>query len=288
MDEIVKGFIKNESVLVVAVNCTDTVEEARRIHDTWPTSSAALGRVIAGTLLLASTLKDRQKVMIQIKGDGPIKEVVAESDWKYNIRAYIKRPHIFMGLKGEKIDVGRAIGKGFLNVIRDLGLREYYQSSVSLQTGEIATDLAYYLNVSEQIPSAVSLGVFVETDNSVKAAGGFMIQTMPETNPEIINYLERKLSQTPAASNMILRGLTPVEILEEAVGLPIEILQRSKINYSCSCSKDRVIRAVITLGKQEIEKMIEEAQPVEIECYFCKKKYSLNRDELKNLLHHIC
>ncbi len=284
MDEIVKGLIKDEHVLVVAVNCTDTVEISRKIHDTWPTATAAMGRVIAGALLLASTLKEKQKVMIQVKGDGPLQETVAESDWLFNVRSYVKRPHIYMGLKDEKIDVGRAVGKGFLNVIRDLGLREFYQSSVALQTGEIATDLAYYLNVSEQIPSAVSLGVYVDTDNSVKAAGGFMIQTMPQTKPEIIDFLERKLQRCNSSSSMILQGLDPLQMLEEATGLPIEILQRSKVAYNCPCSKDRVIRAVITLGKFEIEEMIREGKTIQIECYFCKKKYELTVEELKNIL----
>lgn len=287
MGEIVKGLIKDEYVLAVAVNCTDVVEEARKIHDTWPTATAAMGRVIAGTLLLASTLKDKQKVMLQVKGEGPLQEIVAESDWLFRVRAYVKRPHIYMGLKGEKIDVGRAVGKGFLNVIRDLGLREYYQSSVTLQTGEIATDLAYYLNVSEQIPSAVSLGVFVETDNSVKAAGGFMIQTMPQTKPEIIDFLERKLSQCSSSSTMILQGLNPLQMLEEAIGLPIELLQKSEISFSCPCSKDRVINAVVTLGKREIEEMLEEGKTVNIECYFCKRKYELTLEDLKNILKDI-
>lgn len=284
MDEIVKGIVKDEHVLAVAVNCTALAEKARVIHDTWPTATAAMGRLIAGALLLASTLKDRQKIMLQVKGDGPIQEVVAESDWLYRVRAYVKRPHIYMGLKGEKIDVGRAVGKGFLNVIRDLGLREFYQSSVALQTGEIATDLAYYLNISEQIPSALSLGVFVETDNSVRAAGGFMIQTMPETKPEIIDFLERKLSETRPASRMILDGLTPEHMLEEAVGLPIEIIQRSEISYYCPCSKERVIRAIITLGRNEIKSMIDEGETVKVECYFCKNKYEVTLDELREIL----
>ncbi|GAB5046679.1 Hsp33 family molecular chaperone HslO [Thermodesulfovibrio sp. TK110] len=287
MDEVVKGLIKNEHVLVVATICTETVEYARKIHDTWPTATAAMGRVIAGSLLLASTLKDRQKVMIQIKGDGPLKEVVAESDFLYRVRAYVKRPHIYMGLKNEKIDVGRAIGKGFLNVIRDLGLREYYQSSVALRTGEIAKDLAYYLNVSEQIPSAVSLGVYVETDNSVKAAAGFMIQTMPETRAEIIDFLERKLSQTQSVSSMVLQGMDCLSMLEEAVGLPIEVLHRGTVSYFCPCTKDRVINAIVTLGKEEIQKMIDEGETVEVECYFCKKTYKVTVEELQSLLREI-
>lgn len=287
MDEIVKGLIKDENVLVACTVCTQTVEYARKIHDTWPTATAALGRVIAGCILLASTLKDNQKIMIQVKGDGPLKEVVAEADWLFRVRGYVRRPHIYMGLKGEKIDVGRAVGKGFLNVIRDLGLREFYQSSVKLQTGEIATDLAYYLNVSEQIPSAVSLGVFVETDNSVKAAGGFMIQTMPQTKDEIVEFLERKLSQTQSASSMILQGMDPLQILEEVVGLPIEVTARKEVTYFCPCTKERVINAIVTLGKEEIEKMIQEGEKLDIECYFCKKKYEVTVEELKILLKDI-
>lgn len=287
MDESVKGIIKDENVLVTATVCTKTVEHARKIHDTWPTATAAMGRVITGAILLASTLKEGQKIMLQVKGDGPLKEVVAECDWLYRIRAYVKRPHIYMGLKGEKIDVGRAVGKGFLNVIRDLGLREFYQSSVTLQTGEIATDIAYYLNVSEQIPSAVSLGVFVETDNSVKAAGGFMIQTMPETKIEIVEYLERKLSQAEPASSMILNGMTSLQMLEEAVGLPIEVIHRAEISYYCPCTKERVIKAIITLGREEIRHMIEKGETVDVECYFCKKKYELTVEELKSLLREL-
>lgn len=284
MDEIVKGIIKDENVLVAATVCTETVSHAQKIHDTWPTAMAAMGRLIAGVVLLASTLKDRQKVMIQVRGDGPLEEVVAESDWLYRTRAYVRRPHIYMGLKGEKIDVGRAVGKGFLNVIRDLGLREYYQSSVELQTGEIATDLAYYLNISEQIPSAVSLGVFVSPDNSVGAAGGFMIQTMPDTRREIIDFLERKLIDVRPVTSMIMGGMNAFDMLEEAVGLPVEVINRSEISYSCPCTKDRVINAIVTLGKEEISKMIDEGETVKVECFFCKEKYEVTLEELRELL----
>ncbi len=284
MDEVVKGLVRDENVLVTATICTNTVEEARKIHDTWPTATAAMGRLIAGSVLLASTLKDKQRIMLQVRGDGPLQEIVAEADFLYRVRAYVRRPHIYMGLKGDKIDVGRAVGKGFLNVIRDLGLREFYQSSVSLQTGEIATDIAYYLNVSEQIPSAISLGVFVEPDNMVKAAGGFMIQTLPQTREEIVSYLERKLADVESASSMIRRGLRASEMLEEVVGLPVDIIQISEVTYSCPCTKDRVFNAIVTLGREEIKSMIEEGKTIDVECYFCKKKYEVTVSELKNLL----
>jgi len=284
LDEVVKGLVRDENVLVTATICTNTVEEARKIHDTWPTATAAMGRLIAGSVLLASTLKDKQRIMLQVRGDGPLQEIVAEADFLYRVRAYVRRPHIYMGLKGDKIDVGRAVGKGFLNVIRDLGLREFYQSSVSLQTGEIATDIAYYLNVSEQIPSAISLGVFVEPDNMVKAAGGFMIQTLPQTREEIVSYLERKLADVESASSMIRRGLRASEMLEEVVGLPVDIIQISEVTYSCPCTKDRVFNAIVTLGREEIKSMIEEGKTIDVECYFCKKKYEVTVSELKNLL----
>jgi len=284
MDQIVKAMLKEDPVLVVSLIDTETVERARQIHNTLPTATAALGRVISGALLLASTLKDTQKVTLQIKGDGPLREIIAEADSLYRVRAYIKRPHIHMGLRDGKLDVGRAIGKGFINVIRDLGLREIYQSSVPLQTGEIATDLAYYLNVSEQIPSAVSLGVYVDSDNTVKASGGFMIQRLPGARDEVISFIERKLSNIKTASTMILEGFNPIEIIEEAVGLPVEILSQNEIFYYCPCSKERVLDAISALGKREIEDMIKKGDDLEITCRFCGKEYNVTLKELEDIL----
>lgn len=284
MDRIIKAMLKEDPVMVVGLIDTETVEKARKIHDTLPTATAALGRVISGALLLASTLKENQKITLQIKGDGPIREIIAEADALYRVRAYIKRPHIHMGLKDGKLDVGRAIGKGFINVIRDLGLREIYQSSVPLQTGEIATDLAYYLNVSEQIPSAVSLGVYVDTDNSVKASGGFMIQRLPGARDEVISFIERKLSNIKTASSMILEGLSPLEIIEEAVGLPVEVLDEKEVTYYCPCSKDRVLDAIVTLGKEEIEEMLKKGENLEVTCRFCGREYNVSLKELEEIL----
>lgn len=284
MDRIIKAMLKEDPVMVVGLIDTETVEKARKIHDTLPTATAALGRVISGALLLASTLKENQKITLQIKGDGPIREIIAEADALYRVRAYIKRPHIHMGLKDGKLDVGRAIGKGFINVIRDLGLREIYQSSVPLQTGEIATDLAYYLNVSEQIPSAVSLGVYVDTDNSVKASGGFMIQRLPGARDEVISFIERKLSNVKTASSMILDGLSPLEIIEEAVGLPVEVLDEKEVTYYCPCSKDRVLDAIVTLGKEEIEEMLKKGENLEVTCRFCGREYNVSLKELEEIL----
>ncbi len=284
MDILLKAMLKEDPVMVVSLIDTETVEKARKIHDTLPTATAALGRVISGALLLASTLKENQKITLQIRGDGPVREIIAEADAQYRVRAYIKRPHIHMGLKDGKLDVGRAIGKGFINVIRDLGLRDVYQSSVPLQTGEIATDLAYYLNVSEQIPSAVSLGVYVDTDNSVKASGGFMVQRLPGARDEVISFIERKLSNVKTASSMILDGLSPLEIIEEAVGLPVDVLDEKEVTYYCSCSKERVLGAMVTLGRKEIEEMLKKGENLEVSCRFCGNVYDVTLKDLEVIL----
>jgi molecular chaperone Hsp33 len=287
MDMLLKGMVKDEPILVVGLIDTETIEKARAIHDTYPTATAALGRVISGSVLLSSILKEGQKVVLQVVGDGPLRGIVAETDWLCRVRGYVKRPHIHLGLKDGKLDVGRGIGKGFLNVLKDLGLREYYRGIVPLQTGEIATDLAYYLNVSEQIPAAVSLGVYVDTDNSVKASGGFMIHTLPGLRDEIVGYLERKLKGLPPISTMILDGLSPKDIMEEAVGLPIEISEWKEVLYYCPCTKDRVMDAIVALGREDIKELVSKGEVLDVQCEFCMKEYVVSQDDLQFLLHSI-
>jgi molecular chaperone Hsp33 len=272
---------------VVGLVDTGTVEKARLIHDTYPTASAVLGRTISGAILLSSLLKEGQRVILQVVGDGPIKGIVAEADWLCRVRGYVKRPHIHLGLKDGKLDVGRAVGKGFLNVIKDLGLREPYQGSVSLQTGEIATDLAYYFNTSEQIPAAVSLGVHVDVDNSVKASGGFMVQVLPGVKDETIEYLEKRLKGLRPVSSMILEGLGPKEIMEEAVGLPVDVLESKEVLYYCPCNKDRVLDTIVTLGKEDMQDIACRGETVEVECQFCKTEYTISQEEILSLLKSI-
>lgn len=284
MDILIKAMAKDEPILIVSLNDTETVEEARRIHDTYPTASAALGRTISGALLMSSLLKEKQKIIIQISGDGPLKEVVAEADWLSRVRAYIKRPHIHLGLKDDKLDVGRAIGNGILTVIKDLGLREYYRGSVPLQTGEIATDLAYYLRNSEQIPAAVSLGVYVETDNSVRASGGFMIHILPDVTEKTIIYLEDRLKNLQPVSSMILKGMTPEEIAKEVLGMPFDIMERKTVIYYCPCTKERVLDAIVSLGEEDIKEFIKKGEPLDVQCQFCKKGYIITQEELKEIL----
>ena len=284
MDTLLKAMATDEPILLVALVDTDTVERARVIHDTYPTASAAMGRVMSGALLLSSLLKEGQKVIIQVAGDGPLKGVMAEADWRCRVRSYVKRPHIHLGIKDGKLDVGRAIGSGFFNVIKDLGLRDYYQGSVPLQTGEIATDLAYYLHTSEQIPAAVSLGVYVDTDNAVTASGGFMIHSLPGASDEITGYLEERLAGVRPVSSMIRDGLEPEKIIEEATGLSFKILERRDVLYSCHCSKERVLDAILAIGKKDIEELIHKNETARIECQFCKTEYLVAEDELELLL----
>ena len=284
MDTLLKAMATDEPILLVALVDTDTVERARVIHDTYPTASAAMGRVMSGALLLSSLLKEGQKVIIQVAGDGPLKGVMAESDWRCRVRSYVKRPHIHLGIKDGKLDVGRAIGSGFFNVIKDLGLRDYYQGSVPLQTGEIATDLAYYLHTSEQIPAAVSLGVYVDTDNAVAASGGFMIHSLPGASDEITGYLEERLARVRPVSSMIRDGLEPEKIIEEATGLSFKILERRDVLYACHCSKERVLDAILAIGKKDIEELIHKNETARIECQFCKTEYLVAQDELELLL----
>jgi molecular chaperone Hsp33 len=284
MDVLVKALAQDEPVLVVALVDTETVEKARLLHDTYPTATAALGRTMSAALLLSSLLKDGQKVIVQVAGDGPLHGVVAEADAQCRVRSYIKQPHVHLGLKDGKLDVGRAIGKGFFNVIKDLGLRDYYQGSVPLQTGEIATDLAYYLNNSEQIPAAVSLGVYVETDNAARASGGFMIHSLPGAGDDVVDYLEDRLKRVRQVSAMIREGLGPQQIIDEALGLPFKILEEKEVCYYCHCTRDRVLDAIASIGKKDVEELIHKGETVPVQCEFCKAEYAVTRDELEALV----
>jgi molecular chaperone Hsp33 len=287
MDLLLKGLVKDVPLLVVSLVNTDTVERARLLHDTYPTATSALGRVMCGAVLLSSLLKEDQKVVLQVIGDGPLREIVAEADWLCRVRGYVKRPHIYLGLKNDKLDVGRGIGKGTLNVIKDIGMREYYQGSVPLQTGEIATDLAYYLKNSEQTPAAVSLGTFIDTDNSVKASGGYMIHALPGVSDETIEYLEDRLKGLSPVSHMIMEGFGPEEIMKVAVGMQIEILERQEVSYYCPCSRDRVLGALVVLGRKDIEEFILKEETVHVQCQFCKTEYNISHDELISILKNL-
>lgn len=284
MDYLSRGLAEGGTIIAAGLVDTGTVERARKVHDTYPTATAAFGRVLNGALLLASNMKEGQKIFVQVAGDGPLGEVVAEADWRCRVRGYVKRPHIHLPLRDGKLDVGGAVGKGFINVIRDLGIKEPYRGTVALQTGEIAEDLAYYMNASEQVPSAVALGVFVNEDNSVGAAGGFIIQTMPEASDDVIEFLDERMKILRPVSSMVLDGMGPEEIVREAVGLPVKVIERKDVEYRCPCERARVMEAIITLGVKELEEYVKRGEPVEVTCRFCKVRYIITVLDLSSVL----
>lgn len=284
MDTLVKGITKGEPLLVVGVVDTAAVEKAKGVHDAYPTASAALGRVMSGALLLSSFLKDGQRVMLQVVGDGPLKGILAEADAAGRVRGYVNRPHIHLGTRGGKLDVGRGVGNGVLSVVKDLGIREQYQGSVPLQTGEIALDLAYYLSASEQIASAVSLGVYVDADHSVKASGGFLVHPLPGASDDAIGAVEERLAAIRPVSAMVLDGMGPREIMEEAAGRPVEILEEKEVRYFCPCSRKRSLGAIVALGRAEIEDMLRKRETVTVDCRFCGSTYTFDPEELEELL----
>lgn len=284
MDEILKGIVSDEDILVTGIIDTETVEKARLIHDTYPTVSAALGRAMSGTLMLSSQLKEEQKLTLQLLGDGPIKEIIVDADWRLWVRVYVPRPHVHVESKNGKLNVGRALGKGLFSIIKDLGMAQPYRSTIPMESGEIAEDFAYYLNVSEQIPSAVSLGVFVDAENSVKASGGFMVQALPGAKDHVIQFLEQRINSLPPFTTMLLEGMMLVDILQKAVGLPFHITERRPVSYQCSCSIDRVMRAIVALGEKEVTDFIEKKENLEVQCEFCKKEFILSPEQLGLIL----
>jgi len=255
MAYVVRALPVNKNFRAFAVECKDVVETVRKIQGLSPVASAALGRALAGVALLSADLKTG-KILLQINGGGPLGEILAEGNYQGNLRGTVRNPNVYLEIKNKKLPVGEAVGKnGFISVVKDLGLKEVYQSSIKLISGEIAEDLAYYLTVSEQIPSAVSLGVLVNTDGSILAAGGFMIQKLPEAQDKEIAELEEKLKNFPLITTLLSQNKTPEEILEMLFS-NIKILEKRELRYKCTCSKERVENMLIALGEKELEDFI--------------------------------
>ena len=286
MGRLIRALPKDLNFRAFAVECRNVVETARVLQDLSPVATAALGRALAGVALLSADLKIG-KVLLQIKGDGPIGEILAEGDHEGNLRGTVHNPHVFLEPENKKLPVGKAVGKkGFISVVKDLGLKEIYQGSSELISGEIAEDLAYYLTVSEQIPSVVALGVLVDRDGSVLQAGGYMIQKLPQATEEEIVFVEERLKTTPSTTELLSKGLSPKEILSFIFG-DVEVLEEREVVFRCTCSLERVKNALIALGKKEIEEMIAKGEPVEATCHFCRTTYKLSIEELKELLDSI-
>ncbi len=283
MAHVIRALPKGANFRAFAVECKDVVEEVRRLQGLSPLATAALGRALAGVALLSSDLKTG-KVLLQINGGGPLGEIIAEGDFQGNLRGTVQHPEVYIEPQNKKLPVGLGVGKnGYISVIRDLGLKEVYQSSTELVSGEIAEDLAYYLTVSEQIPSAVALGVLVDKDGSVLAAGGFLVQKLPDATEEEVERLEKVLKELPRITSMLSQGESPEDILRK-IFPDLEVLEKRELRYKCSCSLEKVESTLVALGKEELKRIIEEGKPLEVTCHFCRRTYVVELERVKELL----
>ena len=286
-DYIIRATAAGETVRAFAITSTELTAEAREIHHTFPVVTAALGRLLSAGAMMGSMMKgENDKLTLLMKGDGPIGQLTVTVDSHGNVKGFPAEPSVDIPLKrAGKLDVGGAIGKGTLTVIMDLGLKEPYNGQVEIQTGEIGDDLAYYFTVSEQTPSAVGLGVMVDTDSSVKHAGGFIIQMMPDVEEETVAAIEAKLDGADPVTTMMEKGMSPEDILEYYLGdLDLKINEKLPVQYHCDCSKERVAGALATLSTKDLEDIINDGEEIEVKCYFCNSAYKFQVDELKEMI----
>ena len=286
-DYIVRATAGEGQIRAFAASTRNLVEEARAAHNTSPVATAALGRLMTGAVMMGSMMKGDEDILtLQIKGSGPIQGITVTADSHGNVKGYVGNPNVILPANNKgKLDVAGAVGPGFLNVIKDMGLKEPYNSQVMLQTSEIAEDLTYYFASSEQVPSAVGLGVLMNHENTVRQAGGFILQLMPFASEEVVAALEKKVGEVNSVTNMLDAGYTPQNILEDLLGeLGLEITDTMDTRFYCNCSKERVAKAVISIGKKDLQEMIQEGKPIEVNCHFCNKHYNFTVEELKELL----
>ena len=286
-DYIVRATAADNQIRAFAITSRDMVEKARQIHNTSPVATAALGRSLSAGAMMGAMMKGEQDLLtLQIRGDGPLGGITVTADSKAQVKGYVNEPAVLIPANAKgKLDVSGAIGTGMLQVIRDLGMKEPYVGQTELQTGEIAEDLTYYFANSEQIPSSVGLGVLLNRDNTVCQAGGFIIQLIPYTEDKVIDALEQRLAKVSSVTELLNRGLTPEGILEELLGdLGFTVNDTIPAAFSCNCSKERVEKAIISIGSKEIREMIRDGKPIEVKCHFCNEAYSFNIEELKKIL----
>lgn len=284
-DYLVRIITGSENIRALACITTGLVDEACRRHGTFPTASAALGRALTGGTLMGALLKTGQRVALRFEGNGPLKKILVEAESNGEVRGRVGNPEVSLVTPEGKLDVANALGKaGFLTVTKDLGLKEPYSGMVQLLSSEIAEDLAYYLTDSEQTPSAVGLGVFVEPDNRVSAAGGFLIQCLPPADEEVIDRLMERLEQMPPLTRLLREGATPESLLENLFrGIPYRTLEKRALAFRCSCSREKIERAIISLGSAEISDMLDGKDNTVVTCEFCRESYSLTREDLLRL-----
>ena len=286
-DYIVRATAGNGSIRAFAATTRDLVQHAREVHHTSPVASAALGRMLTAAAMMGTMLKgDKDLLTLQVRGEGPLQGIVVTSDSKAQVKGYVFNPGVEVpDLIPGKLNVSGAIGPGHMSIIKDIGMREPYAGKIELVTGEIAEDLTYYFAQSEQTPSAIGLGVLVETDTSIRRAGGFIIQLLPDATDEMIDKLEKKLATIPYVSDLLDMGATPEDILQMILGdFDLKIMDKIPTTFYCNCTRERVEKALISIGKDELEKIIREDKKANLHCHFCSKEYDFNEEQLVALL----
>jgi molecular chaperone Hsp33 len=286
-DYIVRATAANHQIRAFAISSTNTIEEARQRHNTSPIATVALGRLMSAGAMMGAMMKgDDDIITIQIKGDGPIGGLTVTADAKANVKGYVNHPEVMLPLNSAgQLDVEKALGIGVLSVIKDIGLKEPYVGDTILVTSDVTQDITYYFATSEQVPTSVGLNVIMSKDNTVKSAGGFIIQLLPDASEEIISALEKKIKEVKNVTTMLEHGYTPEQMLEELLGeFGLDILDKIPTQFYCNCSKERMSRALISIGRKELSSLIEEGRTIEVNCHFCGSHYNFDVEELKDLL----
>lgn len=286
-DYIIRATAANDQIRAFAAVTTEMVETAREHHNTSPVATAALGRLLTAGAMMGSMMKGEKDVLtLQIKAGGPLQGITVTADSQGNVKGYVGNPDVCIPANSKgKLDVAGAVGPGFLTVIKDMGLKEPYSGQVMLQTCEIAEDLTYYFATSEQVPSAVGLGVLMNKNNTVRQAGGFIVQLMPFAEEEVISRLEQNVQKINSVTNLLEEGHTPESLLEKVLeGFDVQINEKMDTRFCCNCSKERVAKALISIGRKELNEMIQEGKPIEMNCHFCNTNYNFTVEKLKEIL----
>ena len=286
-DYIIRATAANDQIRAFAAVTTEMVETAREHHNTSPVATAALGRLLTAGAMMGSMMKGEKDVLtLQIKAGGPLQGITVTADSQGNVKGYVGNPDVCIPANSKgKLDVAGAVGPGFLTVIKDMGLKEPYSGQVMLQTCEIAEDLTYYFATSEQVPSAVGLGVLMNKNDTVRQAGGFIVQLMPFAEEEVISRLEQNVQKINSVTNLLEEGHTPESLLEKVLeGFDVQINEKMDTRFRCNCSKERVAKALISIGRKELNEMIQEGKPIEMNCHFCNTNYNFTVEELKEIL----
>lgn len=283
-DYLVKAYAFDGTVRLYTAVTTNLVEEARQKHDLWPTSAAALGRLLTSSVIMGAMYKGDVDLTIRVEGNGSLGGMVATTNTKGEVRGYVGNNHVFLQYNSGKLNVGMAVGQGFIHVTKDLKVRDMFTSSAAIQTGEIAEDFAYYFTASEQIPSAVGLGVLVEEDNSVRSSGGFILQVMPGCKEETLTKIETILAAIPPVSEMVDLGYTPEKMIEVITNGDFQLLEKLDLSYSCDCSKEKFEKGLISLGTDELATIKEEDKKIDVQCQFCAENYHFTEDDIEALI----